>query len=252
VAGETGVLFIYNHIRQFRNLPLTPTTAPFHQHEYVVQPYFKAKLGPVALQGEINYLWGTRDYEVAGIDDPDISSFSAFLDGDVNFGIVSIGGSLAFVQGQDPDDTDEIQNRLTGGRDWDPCLIMFNNTTMNTWVGQIATYVPAAVAANYMNGPVGEMRNAWFVQGRVGVTPIPKLSFNGSLSWARTHEDPGPTWDSDYGWELDVTGTYKITNNLSYMLGGAYLWTGDYFKAGVDSHDLNDNYLIINKLTLNF
>jgi len=34
-----------------------------------------------------------------------------------------------------------------------------------------------------------------------------------------------------YGTEIDVTGTYKITNNLSYMLGFGYLFTGDYYQA---------------------
>jgi len=252
-SGEAGVLFIYNQVRQYRTLPLTPLTAPFKQDMYVVQPYFKAKAGPVTMQGEINYAWGDRDFETPLVDDQAINSFTAWLDADAKFGIVSIGGSLAFVQGQDPDDTDEINNALTGGRDWDPCLIMFNNTTANSWVGQVRTYTNNGA---YMTGPIGEMKNAWFVQGRIGVTPIPKLTFTGSLSYAGTHESPvnalGNEYDDDYGWELDITGTYKITNNLSYMLGGAYFWTGDYFQAGYDTNDLTDDYMIINKLTLNF
>ena len=48
-----------------------------------------------------------------------------------------------------------------------------------------------------------------------------------------------------------MTGTYKITNNLSYMLGAAYLFTGDYFK-GTGSGEVNDDYMLINKLTLAF
>ena len=251
-SGEAGVLFTYDDVRQNRT-----AAVPFKQDVYTVQPYFKTKIGPVSAQGEINYAFGERTWEDGvPLDDMDINSFTAFLDADANFGIVSVGGSFAFVQGQDPDDTDEINSQLSGGRDWDPCLIMFNNTTMNTWVGPVRTWVPAVVETpamgNYKASPSGEMRNAWFVQGRVGVTPIPKLTFMGSLSYAGTHEDPAPNVDDEYGWELDVTGTYKITNNLTYMLGGAYFWTGDYFKAGVDSVDLEDNYMIINKLTLNF
>ena len=33
------------------------------------------------------------------------------------------------------------------------------------------------------------------------------------------------------GTEFDVTATYKIYDNLSYMVGAGYLWTGDYFKG---------------------
>jgi hypothetical protein len=62
-----------------------------------------------------------------------------------------------------------------------------------------------------------------------------------------------------YGTEIDLTATYKITNNLSYMLGAGYLFTGDYYKgyeAAYSAYGLNDetvdDYMLINKLTFNF
>jgi hypothetical protein len=99
------------------------------------------------------------------------------------------------------------------------------------------------------------MRNAYFGQLRFGVKPVPKLRLATSVSYAAAHEKPNVgfgDFDRDYGWEVDVTGTYKITNNLSYMLGGGYFFTGDYFQAGNDALDLNDDFIIINKLTLAF
>jgi hypothetical protein len=36
------------------------------------------------------------------------------------------------------------------------------------------------------------------------------------------------------------------------MLGVGYLWTGDYYKDANDPRKLQDNYLVINKLTLTF
>ena len=71
---------------------------------------------------------------------------------------------------------------------------------------------------------------------------------------------PGPTrnrtaqWlHKDYGWEVDLTATYKLTNNLSYMLGAGYFFTGDYYKGCFDADtDLSDDLLVINKLTLTF
>ena len=95
------------------------------------------------------------------------------------------------------------------------------------------------------------MNNAWFGQGRVGVKPIPALDIMASLSYAKADQIPTTVLEKAYGWEIDVTGTYKITNNLSYMLGGAYLFTGDYYK-GTNLNDVKDNFLIINKLTLTF
>lgn len=52
--------------------------------------------------------------------------------------------------------------------------------------------------------------------------------------------------------EVDLIATYRITNNLSYMLGGAYLFTGGYFKGMDATAKVSDNYLLINKLTLTF
>jgi len=251
-SGEAGVLFTYDDVRQYG--------AVFEQDVFTIMPYFKTKFGPVSLQGEINYALGKREFEMPGVDDVDINSFSAFLDGDVKLGVFDFGGSFAFVQGQDPDDmgmTDEINSQLSGGRDWDPCLILFNNTTQVSWIApRITTWVPAVIEGlNYKSSPTGEMRNAYFGQLRFGVKPVPKLRLATSVSYAAAHEKPNVgfgDFDRDYGWEVDVTGTYKITNNLSYMLGGGYFFTGDYFQAGNDALDLNDDFIIINKLTLAF
>jgi hypothetical protein len=99
------------------------------------------------------------------------------------------------------------------------------------------------------------MYNAWFFQGRVGVKPIPELDVMMSLSYATADKKPSGFANGTYGTEIDVTGTYKITNNLSYMLGFGYLFTGDYFK-GLDSpthpEKITDDYMLINKLTLTF
>jgi len=48
---------------------------------------------------------------------------------------------------------------------------------------------------------------------------------------------------------LDWIGT---PNNLSYMLGGGYLFTGKYFKGTGDGNKVRNDYLIISKLTLAF
>ena len=240
-AGEAGGLFIYNRNAAGRQ--------PFGGQiitQYVLQPYFKAKVGPLALQGEINYMWGEWDYENTR-QNQRIDQITAFLDGDANFGMFSVGGSFAYVQGDSNNDV--VKNAMTGGRDWDPCLIMFNNTTANSWIGGIGTYAGAGIT--------GEMSNAWFGQLRGGVTPIPQLNTGLSVSYAAADKIPQGFSGSYYGWEVDVTGTYKITNNLSYMLGLGYLHTGDFWKGVTDTvaganNSVKDDYLLINKLTLSF
>jgi hypothetical protein len=100
------------------------------------------------------------------------------------------------------------------------------------------------------------MQNAWFFQGRAGVKPIPKLDAMLAVAYATADQKPpqvpGRT-NGTYGTEIDVTGTYKITNNLSYMLGIGYLFTGDYFKGSNNrKYKTVDDYMLINKLTLSF
>jgi hypothetical protein len=57
---------------------------------------------------------------------------------------------------------------------------------------------------------------------------------------------------SEYGKELDLTATYKIYDNLTYMIGAGYLWTGDYFKGYDAGATVSNNYLLSHRLTLNF
>jgi hypothetical protein len=113
------------------------------------------------------------------------------------------------------------------------------------------------------------MKNAWFLQGRVGVKPTPKLDVLASFSWAtadkKSHDPAFPNNPNKnykhggYGFEIDLTGTYKITNNLSYMLGVGYLFTGDHFNGSEHpsggprmTYEVQDDFILINKLTLNF
>ena len=63
----------------------------------------------------------------------------------------------------------------------------------------------------------------------------------------------GTQFNSDvYGTEIDLTATYKIFDNLEYMIGGAYMITGDFFKGASTTFRTNDNYLLVHKLTLTF
>jgi hypothetical protein len=114
-------------------------------------------------------------------------------------------------------------------------------------VGPIGGYGGSAIS--------GPMSNALFFQGRVGVKPIAGLDIMASLSYADADQKPaGFVGSGVYGYEIDVTATYKITNNLTYMLGAGYLFAGDYFKGtGTNPNaSVSDDYMVINKLTLTF
>ena len=227
---------------------------PFEANAYAysANPYFKVKVGPVAVEGELNYVFGQVNYEstypeywgtgyVAG-QKGDVSNLTVYLNALADFGMFYGGGTFAYVSGDDATTGKYEGGFIDGGVDFQPCLIMFN-AERNYRVGGLNGY------SSTSNG--NALSNAWFLQGKAGVRPIAPLDIMASVSWAAADQKNGAV-SADYGWEVDVTGTYKLTNNLSYMLGAAYLFTGDYYKGSSAANAIQNDYMLINKLTLTF
>jgi hypothetical protein len=209
-------------------------------------PYAFAKFGPVSLQTEINYVTGKeREYDSNNANtDIKLDNLSAYVDALADFGIAYVGGSVAYVSGDDPGTADKREGgTLTGGRDWQPCLIMWNYERTN-WAGALQGYNTAAQDTRMANG--------YLFQVRGGVRPIPDLDIMASLTYANADKKPAGFLYNAYGYEVDLTARYKITSNLSYMLGFGYLFTGNYYKGQCDMNKLNNDFLVINKLTVTF
>jgi hypothetical protein len=247
--GKAGMQIAY--YRYAANRPVD--TSLSKKTYFLLTPYAIAKIGPVAVQAELNYAFGeATDQEDPSKTDVELRNLTGWIDATADFGTIYFGGTFAYVSGNDPNTADKEEGgTLNGGRDWNPTLIMFNQD-ITYWVGAINGYHYSGSAVTSNASP---MSNAWFGQGRIGVKPIPALDIMASLSYAKADKLPGTganaVLDKEYGWEVDVTGTYKITNNLSYMLGFGYLFTGDYYK-GHQTQDVENNYMLINKLTLTF
>ena len=245
VAGQVGLLGYY-----VRDAVFSPNFGAFpadmyKTHVYGLIPYVKAKIGPVAVEAEAQYQWGkARDWESGtpvAVDDVKISSWSAYVDALADLGMFYVGGTFAWIQGDDPASAKQ-EGTQTGGRDWNPCLIMFN-WDRNYWAGASNGWGASTDA--------GVMSNAYFGQLKAGVRPISDLDIALSVAYAKADKLPTGYSEKDYGWEVDATATYKITNNLSYMLGAGFLFTGDYYKAAT-TNDVEDNFIVLNKLTLTF
>lgn len=232
-----------NYYRYAENRPSVPSG---YKLTYTLfTPYAMAKIGPVDIQAELNYALGKLKEYDSGIGDVKLENWSGWIDATATFGPVYVGGTFAYVSGDDPNTTDKQEGgTLNGGRDWNPCLILFNYYDRTYWIGALA-----GQSGSTNSGP---MSNAFFYQGRLGVIPITNLDIMASLSYSTADEKPADFGSRTYGYEVDVTGTYKITNNLSYMLGVGYLFTGDYFKGTDSAGKISDNYMVINKLTLTF
>jgi hypothetical protein len=240
--------------------------AKFNAYAYSANPYFKVKFGPVAVEGEVNYVWGQANWEGADVTGQtnivnglktDINNLSVYLNAIADFGMFYGGATFAYVSGDDTVNTLTSKMEggfIDGGVDFQPCLIMFNSDRAY-WAGNLngVGYAYSGMMLG-SQGPApngGVLANAWFGQGKVGVRPIAPLDIMASVSYAQA-DQKNTAIKADYGWEVDVTGTYKLTNNLSYMLGAAYLFTGDYYRGTSAANAINNNYMLINKLTLTF
>jgi hypothetical protein len=238
-GGLAGLNVNYYRTAEFRPASSYKTTY------FLPTLYTIAQIGPVALQAELNYAVGkVREYD-GGTGDIKMENWSGWIDATATFGPIYFGGTFAYVSGDDPTTTDKQEGgTINGGRDWNPCLILFNYYDRTYWIG--------ALAGNGTSTNSGPMSNAFFYQGRVGIKPTAKLDIMASLSYSNADKKPTGYVSDAYGYEVDVTGTYKITNNLSYMLGVGYLVTGDYFKGTNAANNVSSDYLVINKLTLTF
>ncbi|PKN52106.1 MAG: hypothetical protein CVU55_08610 [Deltaproteobacteria bacterium HGW-Deltaproteobacteria-13] len=256
--GKAGMKINYYRYADKRPDPSGPSNSKSYNYNktyFLFTPYATAKIGPVALQAEFNWATGnskTYDDYVNHVTNPDVKldQMSGWIDATATFAPVYVGATIAYVSGDDPGTLDrEEGGTLTGGNDWNPCLIMFNTYDVGNWVGNVYGY-GSATSGSKVTGP---MANAWFGQGRIGIKPNAQLDAMLSVSHAFADKKPTGYANAAYGTEVDLTGTYKITNNLSYMLGVGYLFTGDYFKAqDAAGTKINDDFIIVNKLTLSF
>ncbi|OPY84767.1 MAG: hypothetical protein A4E71_02537 [Smithella sp. PtaU1.Bin162] len=167
-----------------------------------------------------------------------------WIDAVATFGSVYFGVTFAYSRGENADTTDVTEQLATGGLDWSPTLIMFNEDRA-LWVGTLKS-------GNTTTGFGNGLANAYFYQVKGGFKPTDKLDIMASVAFATADTTPANYVSKNYGYEVDVTGTYKITNNLYSMLGAGYLITGDYFKGTDSNNKVANNYIVINKLTLTF
>jgi hypothetical protein len=245
-GGEAGLLYYYQRTAIWR-------TAGGIIYMNSIQPYAKAQIGPVKVQAELDYYWGDAKGE-DGFVSARLQAINFFLDAAADFNMFYVGGTFAYLSGDDPSTPDVREDAswmwpaVGGGLDWNPCLIMWN-FDRTYWAGALRGFGWLFNAS--------PMTNAWFGQIRGGMRPVSALDIMASVSYAVADQKydsftAAHSLNGTYGTEIDLTATYKITNNLSYMLGIGYLFTGDFYKGTTANADLRDNYLIINKLTLTF
>jgi hypothetical protein len=267
-AGDAGLMYQYSDSRGNRSTVAVTNPVANIMQAHALNPYVKMKFGPVYVEAEGIYGFGkAAKYEGAGAPaDKDLEAFGAYVHAKADIGPAYVGGIFAWARGDDITTTGKVEGSvaqlLVAGQAWDPCLILFNDANSRANgaalpAGAISGMNTSAAGAALGGGsyyPYGVFfDNAWLYQIYGGFKPVKELDIMASLTWVYSDQNIVTNQVSkDIGWEVDLTAKYKIFDNLEYMIGGAYLFTGDFWKYNDPSRQVANNYLLIHKLTLSF
>jgi len=255
-GGQAGVLYKFYDRADTR---LSVTGQPYGNYRskfHALLPYFKATFGPVYMEGELVYMFGKAAEYDSGGTDKDMDGLGAYLKVQTNLGPAYFGALVFYTQGDDKSDKTKTKTG-PGSQDLNPALIL-GNDELQTWE---ASNGNGNVVLNATNpGYDSGKGNSTFYGAFGGFKPTKQLAIEVGLYAAQIDKIPTGTFlnantSKSLGYEFDVSATYKIYDNLSYMVGAGYLWTGDAFKGfGTNSADskIGNDYLLMNKLSLSF
>ncbi|MEI7671970.1 MAG: hypothetical protein WCK00_07645 [Deltaproteobacteria bacterium] len=251
-GGAAGLLYVNTNMANTR-----PGTTGYRTTLHTLDPYIKATFGPVYLEGELIYTtgkWAAFDNGTT-VTGPDVSAGGLGAYGLVkaSFGPGYFGASAGYSSGNDYSNADKNGIGPKSSTSWSPGII-FGDANYRTWnQGANGGNIGNANGVQY-DMLAKQNLLAYNVFG--GYNPTPKLNIDMQF-WmlqADTAKLSATTEavSKKYGMELDLTATYKIYDNLSYMVGAGYFQTGDYFKGTNSANTVGNDYVLLNKLTLNF
>lgn len=244
-GGEAGLLYKYtNNASTPQQIALAQ---PYATQIHGFLPYMKGTFGPVYLEAELIYLTGSsKKYNsFAGAPaDIDKDGLGAYLMAKMNLGPAYVGGQYGYSSG-DPNDATKDKSGPISTTSWKPTLF-FAEANMKSWV-----YGSDFGGANGVTYSCNK-QNLHLFNLFAGFNPTPKLNLEAAISTMRAANKPNGYVSTNYGTEFDVKATYKIYDNLTYMVGAGYLWTGDYFKGLSDNNKVSNDYVLLNQLTINF
>jgi len=214
---------------------------------YTVQgvKYVKDKL---TVNAEFDYKWGTVNtypyltngqgawYANNGNKDVDISAYAFSVDASYDLDFAKVGAEFTFFSGESAADKQaRTKTKLFHSSYWYAPFVIFGELPIG----------PALIAPDGTTaGNHHELANCYFFKVYATASPMENLEVTGAIGYIQADEaravgidtngdNVADTWydtgHDNMGWEFDLIATYKITDNLSYSVVGAYFTAGDYF-----------------------
>ncbi len=206
------------------------------------------KFGNIAVVGEWGWQFGDwRDYDDSAMEDIDVDAMAFMLDVSTQIDKLNVGMLYFWAEGQDDSD-DEITGAMLGtlddgiGDDFNPYYILTGDHT-----GMLNS-------DEYNDDPLMALGGVHSIGVYADFAVSDKLTLHGALAyaWADEEEAIADDIDDEYGWEIDLGAKYKLLDNLTYELRGAYFNTGDFFDDVNGEMDAEDLYLVSHHLTMTF
>jgi hypothetical protein len=249
---EGGLLWSY-----FRDAQEKAAAAPDAQvtaiHRF--QPYYMGKFGPVEIEAEGYYQKGKVNYEpqTSKPADTDITGQGIYVGAQYNMGAAYVGGRFMYASGDDPTTSDKIEGGLNASLGYGRDKAIFGEFNTILFSDDYHDY---NVTKGNSVELAGQMDNVFEYQIYGGFKPMPKLELMARFSILKADQDVGTgaskVLSKDYGKELDVKATYNIFDQLTYNVGFAYLWTGDYFKGTSTTQSIENIYYLQHWIELTF
>lgn len=269
-GGDVGVMYQYVLGSTNRTLAATPFSTKIH----IFNPYVRYTTGPVYVEAEGVWLTGKfAEFEQGTVvpkpADIDADGLGLYVKVNVDLKPAYVGAIFVWSQGDDYGSATKVKGgwlrALAAGSVFEPCLIFGSFWYTHAAGASAVGYAPnTAGTGGSINSYSYFFDNIWFGQLYAGYKPSPKLDVFASISTMKVDQKPrlnkgvavgpaNPEFVSDsLGTELDVKVSYKIFDNLTYTVGGAYFWTGDYFKGTNSANEIANNYLLMHQLMLSF
>ncbi len=249
---EAGLLYQYVHSAYPK-----ANGAGYKVKQHNLLPYMKATFGPVYLESEFGYAFGKAveyENESATLKSKDAQAWGGYIKAKTTFGPAYFGAAAGYSSGDDLQDDSKSKN-VFNAKNWNPALILLGDDYL-TDIFPGGNAYDVGNFSSYKNAKAGFM--IYNVFG--GYNPTAKLNLEANFTSASFAVSPragnvktGAEYVSkNMGMELDITATYKLYDNLTYMIGAGYLFTGDAFKGTNSNATIGNDYMLMNRLVLNF
>ncbi len=252
-GGDAG-LMIQNVVNKSNR-----TTANGYTRDLLLfDPYVKMKMGPVYFEAEGLYATGKwfKYDDPKPRDDVDFSQYGIYMMANVDLAPAYVGGIVAWSSGDDGQDANKKKSGIFRELGLNSAVNLSLMLVSYEYRNQVG--FRTGDSSVQTNDRIGEYSdNMQFYQIFGGFKPMKQLDIKASISYARATEKPKSAagvqfLDNVIGTEFDLTATYKVYDNLSYMVGFGYLWVGDYFKGTNAAAVTQNDYLLMHQLLLSF